>query len=114
MPSYKDLLKLLREGKTPEEIVRRMNMRPSHWRRMLSGKRMRDALKMEEDISVLMAVHRIAAAVEGAADKFTELMDTDSPETARKVCLALLHEGLRTARKTKAQTLQAAKRGSEG
>lgn len=101
MPSYKDFLKLLREGIPPDQIVSRMGMRPSQWRRMLRGKRLRDALKTEEDVSVMMAIHRIGSAVQGAADRFTNLMDADNGETVRKVCLALLHEGLRRARPAK-------------
>ena len=101
MPSYKDFLKLLREGTPPDQIVSRMGMRPSHWRRMLRGKRLRDALKIEEDISVAMAIHRIASAVQCAADRFTNLMDADNGETVRKVCLALLHEGLQSAQTAK-------------
>ena len=91
MPSYKDFLKLLREGTPPDQIVSRMGMRPSHWRRMLRGKRLRDAMDR----------HRIASAVQCAADRFTNLMDADNGETVRKVCLALLHEGLQSAQTAK-------------
>jgi hypothetical protein len=98
MPSYKDLLRLLREGKSPDEIARIMPMRLSHWRRMINGKRFQDALKIEEDLAAVMAAHGIASGVHGAAGRFAELLVSDKPETARKVALAILHEGLKRER----------------
>ena len=98
MPSYKDLLKLMRQGKSPQEILDRLPMRPSHLKRMLWGKRFRDALKMREDLAVRMVAHQMAAGVHDVAERFSELLETGSSETVRKVCLALLHEGLRQKR----------------
>ncbi len=98
MPSYTQLLDLIRRGHSPQEIRRRMAMRPSHWRRMLAGKRFHQALKIEEDLSILLAVHHIASSVHGAGERFAELMEAGNPETVRKVCLALLREGLKDHR----------------
>ena len=97
MPSYKDLLKLIREGNRPEEILRRLPMCPSRLKRILRGKRFQDALKMEEHLAVTAAIHRIASCVQGAAGRFTELLASEKDETVRKVCLALLKEGLQCA-----------------
>lgn len=94
MPSYKDILQMIREGKSAPEIYRRLKMRPSHWGRMLAGKRFQAALRSREDLAGVLAVHKIASGVGGAAGRLTELMDSDSAETVRKVCLALLSEGL--------------------
>ena len=94
MPSYKDLLKLMHGGCSPREILERMPMPPSHLKRMLGGKRLQDALKMREKLAAVLAVHEIAAGVHDVTGRFTELLDSQRPETVRKVCLALLHEGL--------------------
>ena len=94
MPSYRDLLKFIREGKTPDQIVQLMPMRPSCWRRMLNRKRFREELAISESLATVMAVHQVATGVQCAAARFRELMDCDKPETARKVAIALLREGL--------------------
>ena len=97
MPSYKDLLRLLRKGKTPREIISFLEMRPSRWRKMIEGKRFKDTLGTEEQLSAIMAAHDIAAGVHDAAERFAELLTCDKPETVRKVALALLPEGLAAA-----------------
>ena len=94
MPSYKYLLKLIREGKTPAQIMELMPMRPGRWRRMLNRKRFREELAIAESLAAVMAVHRVATGVQSAAERFSELMECDKPETARKVAIALLREGL--------------------
>ncbi len=94
MASYRDLIKFIREGKTPDEIMQLMPMRPSKWRRMLSSKSFREKLAIAESLAAVMAVHQVATGVQCAAARFSELMDCDKPETARKVAMALLREGL--------------------
>ncbi len=98
MPSYKDLLKMIRQGKSPREIHERLQMRPSHWRRMLAGKRFQDALHTREELSGVLALHRMASGVSRAAGRLGDLMDSQNCETVRKVCLALLNEGLAAGR----------------
>ena len=95
MASYKDVLRMLRKGESPERIVRLMEMRPSHWKRMLNGKRFRDALRTEEDLAAVIASHAVSLGMHSAAERFGELLGSDKPETARKVALAILHQGLR-------------------
>ena len=97
MPSYKELLGLLKEGKSPSQIIDLLDMRPSRWRKMIEGKRFRDALATEEQLAAIMAAHGIAAGMHDAAERFSELLTCDKPETVRKVALALLHEGLAAA-----------------
>ena len=91
---YKKLLEWIHEGKSPEEIIDLMPMRPSLWRRLLGGKWFQRELQMRQDLAAAMTVHKIASGVHEAAEQFTHLADCDKPETVRKVCLALLHEGL--------------------
>ncbi len=114
MPSYKQLLELIQKNKSPEEIHRIMPMRPSHWRRMLWGKRFRDALQTQEDIAAAIATHRIAAGTNEATDRLVELMQSQNAETARKACMSLLSEGLRiTAEADERADEKAATRPSE-
>ena len=97
MPTYHDLLDRIRRGATSEEILRELCLRPSHFRRMLRGKRLRAALRLEADLAETLAGHRIASGAGQAADRFAALLEAESDETVRKVCLALLHEGLHGA-----------------
>jgi len=94
MASYKDVLRMLRKGESPQRIVRLLDIRPSQWRRILSGKRFRDALRIEEDLASVIASHAVSLETHSAAEKFSELLASDKPETARKVALAILHQGL--------------------
>ena len=98
MASYKDLLRMLDEGKTPRQIVATMRMHPSIWRRMLRGKRFQDALLIEHELAAVTAAHLISAGAHEAAERFGELLASDRPETVRKVALAVLHEGMKRAR----------------
>ncbi|MCK4601152.1 MAG: hypothetical protein KAU28_01715 [Phycisphaerae bacterium] len=96
MPSYKDLLKLIQQGKSPAEIIERMPMPPSKFRRMLGGKHMQARLKLEADLAAAVVSHKTTTGVHNVAKRLIQLMQTKNPETVRKVCLALLSEGLQT------------------
>lgn len=97
MPSYKELMKLIRQGKSPAEILEEMPMPPSRLRRMLNGKRMQALLKLEEEIAAELVCHNTATGIFAVAERLNELTKAQNAETARKVCLALLGEGLRNA-----------------
>jgi len=103
MASYKDLLRMLDEGKSPRQIMAAMRMRPGMWRRMLRGKRFQDALRIEHELAAVTAAHLISAGVHEAAERFSELLASDRPETVRKVALAVLHEGMKRARPSPAR-----------
>ena len=95
MPTQQDLLALIRKGLEPQEIIRRMALRPSHLKRMLAGKRLRTTLAMEEQLAAALAIHEIVRGAVGAVGRFRDLMESESPETVRKVCVAVLHESFR-------------------
>ena len=97
MPSYRDLLAMIRQGKSTEEIRLALPMRPSHWRRMLNGKRFVSELRTYEDLAVVLGIHKIASGVHLAAERLAELLESENSETARKVSLALLSEGFENA-----------------
>ena len=46
MASYKDLVKLIRLGTSPERIMEKLDVCPSELRRMLTGRRLRESLKV--------------------------------------------------------------------
>lgn len=100
MPTQKDLLALIRRRVAPQEIIARLALRPSRLRRMLSGKRLRTALTMEQRLGLLTASQQIAASTVAAGERLIELLDCDSSETARKVALAIMHETLTPPRRS--------------
>jgi len=85
-------MQLIKKGKAPEEILKQLSMPPSKFQRMMSSKRLQAWLKMEEQLASAIVGHKIAADVVKVAERLTQLMEDKSPETARKVCLALLNE----------------------
>ena len=99
MPSYRELLTEIRKGSTAEEMLEKFDLRPSQWRRMLNGKRFQAELEIAESIAAVLAVHQISSGVHDALDRFTDLLASQRPETVRKVCLALLTEGLQNAQR---------------
>jgi hypothetical protein len=97
MPGYKDLLRLIRSGKGPAEIIAELNCSPTELRRMLRGKRFRDALALERQLAATVARHKTAAGAGEVVSKLSHLTRTKNPETVRKVCVALLNEAVRGA-----------------
>lgn len=98
MTGYKHVLQWIREGKTPEQIVKRFDGQPSQLRRILQSKRLREALELDEMLAGAVAIHKTAAGVSHVAARLAELAEGSNPETARKACLSLLSEGIFTTR----------------
>ena len=97
MASYKDLMKLMREGCSAGEIMERLELCPSRLRRMLAGKRLAAAMAAEEELARRIVRHQLATGVQTAARKMRELIESNQSETMRKACLTLLSEGLSLA-----------------
>lgn len=98
MPRYQELLALIRSGKTPQEIMKHLSLPPSKLRRMLKGKRLNACLKIERELTGLIVSHCTVTRVHDVIKRFVELMEAANPETARKVCLALISEGLQSSK----------------
>ena len=96
MPSYKELIPLLKSGKGPREIIEHFDVSSWRIRRMLRGKRLRAELDLESEISALVAAYRIGSRAAEFVSRLQNLLDCDSPETVRKVCLALIEEATRS------------------
>ncbi len=92
MPRYQELLALIRSGKSPKEIMKAMPIPPSRMRRLKSS------LKIERELTGLVVSHCTVTQVHDVFKRFVELMEDENPETARKVCLALINEGLQSSR----------------
>ncbi len=95
MPSYKDLMKLIRAGLSPEEIMARLDVWPSQMRRMLTSQRLMEELALQERLAREIVRHQTASGVHTVAAKLREIAFGERTETARKACLTLLAEGLR-------------------
>lgn len=97
MASYKDLLKLLRRGASPAEIVRQLGVRPSWLRRLMESKRLKEQLRLEEDIAAEVTAHRAAVGVYDMVNRLVELAHSGSPEASRRAACDLLAEGLQAS-----------------
>jgi hypothetical protein len=84
MASYKDVLKLIQEGKTPLEIMAAIPGPPSKVRRILCGSRFAAQLEMERQLSGRMGKHRLAVSLHRLIQRRLELVDGEDSETARK------------------------------
>jgi len=94
MSKSEELIRLIRGGASPEEIMERFKMPPSKLHRMLHGKRLQKRLKLAEDIAAEVVLHQTASGVYDAARRLIELMSSEKVETARKIGFALLNEGM--------------------
>jgi len=94
MATYKDLLKCIRTGLSPQEIMDRLDVCPSKLRTMLAGKKLANRLAAEAQLARQIVRHQTAADVQTVAAKLREIAFGEKSETARKACLALLAEGL--------------------
>ncbi len=93
MPSYKDLLKLIRQGMGAERIVERLDVSPYRLRQMLASVRLAHQLAVQEELAKRIARHQAATDVQTVIAKLREIAFGEKSETARKACLALLAEG---------------------
>ena len=94
MASYKDLLRMIRQGRNPRYIQGRLKMYPSRWRRLLNCKALWKKLKIERSLAAMVVGHQRAAGVNQFVTRLIELMDSGENETARKACVELLDAGL--------------------
>jgi len=103
MAGYKDLLALIRKGTRGAEILRRLDIPPSRLRRLLGSKRLWQELKLERELSSIVIAHSAAGSVKDMVDRLVSLAHSESEETSRKACLAMVAEGLRCVRTPKSK-----------
>ena len=95
MPGYKDLARLVREGKNGHEIVEELNLPPSKLRRLMASPRLHEELRTEGLLSGYVAAQNVALGIKDSLERLQELANSDNAETSRKACLALIAEALR-------------------
>ena len=88
MARWQDLYEMLiDESLTPEQIVARLDVRPSRLRELLHSKRLAARLQGVEAVSDKRAAHNVIAHLDRAARRLLGLVEAPQPETARKACL---------------------------
>ena len=81
---------LLDENLSPEQIVARLNVRPSRLRRLLASKRLAARLNAVESVADRRGVHALISRIGQAAGRLVKLVESERPETARKACLDVI------------------------
>ncbi len=92
MPSYKDILKLIREGKTPEEIRAAMPVKRKEWRRLLGSVHLAAELELDRQFAARLGRHQLAVAMHHLIERRLELVDDENVETARKTAEKLTEQ----------------------
>ena len=90
MATYRDLQKLVREGKSNQEIQDSLNISTVAMQRMLSGKKIQRALAADREMTAQLATHRLVTATERIVERCLQLIEADNDETARRVSMELL------------------------
>jgi DNA-binding MarR family transcriptional regulator len=104
MPGYRDLLKLLRKGKKPSEIMEELEIPPSRLRRMLASEGFKREIKLEKQLTRTMTSLQSARGSLAALERLGQLLLAENEETARKVCMSLLEEDRELAELLAAET----------
>jgi hypothetical protein len=105
MASYKNMLELIRQGKSPEEILKTLSLRPSDLRRILTSKRLNAELELERDISRKIAARDIGSAVHEMVGRCRAIALDGNNETARKAAEGLLEMARQKFERTPSQDL---------
>ena len=90
MAKYRELMKLIREGRSAQEVVEKMGLSPSLLRRLLECRRMRDEFLLERQLSERLLAHRKACGRPAVFTRMGELLAAEKAETTRRACLDLL------------------------
>ena len=90
MATYRELLKLVREGKSNQEIQDALKISTVAMQRLLSGKKIQRALAADREMSAQLATHRLVTATERIVERCLQLIEADNDETARRVAMELL------------------------
>jgi len=94
MPSYKDLLKLIGQGLSPDEIIDRLGVTPYRLQQLMSNKYLAEHLKLQEELARTVVRHQTATGILPVAQRLREIAFGEGSETARKACVMLLGDAL--------------------
>jgi len=107
MPGYRDLLRLIHKGKSPEEIIAALDVYPSRLRRILASKRARSRLELEKEISRKLAARKLGAGIHQMVERCREIAGDGDGDTARKAAEGLIERAKEQLEKTPSQDLLA-------
>jgi hypothetical protein len=82
--TYKDVLRMIRAGKSPAQIMAAVPGKPYRLKRMLCGPRFAAELEMERQLSGRLGRHRLAVSLHHLIERRLQLVDDVDAETARK------------------------------
>jgi len=105
MPGYKDLLELMRNGKSPEEIIAQLGLYPSQLRRLLGRQRLRERLELARDISRKLAAGKLGGGIHQMVERCCEIAKDGAGDTARKAAEGLLDRAKDRLERTPSQEL---------
>ena len=105
MPGYKDLLELMRQGKSLEDIIASLGVYPSVLRRILGRQRLRERLELERDLSRKLAARKLGREIHQMVDRCREIAQAGEGDTARKAAESLLERAKERLERTPSQEL---------
>ncbi len=104
MATRYEILQLIREGKTADQIMSQFSGNLAELKRVMSTRIFRRQLLTERELAAMVAAHQTAAGASKFTNRLVELANGSNGETARKACLALLSEGMQLTRKAQPVT----------
>jgi hypothetical protein len=104
--TYKDVLRMIRAGKTPAQIMAAVPGKPYRLKRMLCGPRFAAELEMERQLSGRLGRHRLAVNLHHLIERRLQLVDDEDAETARKAAETLTQTYSGPAKKITAKQAQ--------
>jgi hypothetical protein len=81
---------MLKNGLTEKEALEKHGITPIRYRRWLKGGLYMQEINVAIDAAMRQQKFTIAQCLPDAADKLTELIDTEKGETVRKACLDII------------------------
>ena len=104
--TYRDILRMIRQGKTPAQIMDAVPGKPYRLKRMLCGPRFAAQLEMERQLSGRLGRHRLAVNLHHLIERRLQLVDDLDSETARKSAETLTETYSGPPRKMTAKQMQ--------
>ena len=104
--TYKDVLRMIRAGKSPAQIMAAVPGKPYRLKRMLCGPRFAADLEMERQLSGRLGRHRLAVSLHHLIERRLQLVDNEDAETSRKAAETLTETYSGPAKKTTAKQVQ--------
>ena len=105
MAGYRDMLGLIRQGKSPEEILKTLSLCPSRLRRLLNSKRLNQQLELERDVSRKCGAYALGSGIHEMVRRCRELAEEGIGDTARKAAESLLEQAKQRLERTPNQEL---------